>query len=1574
MRKTILLFVLILLTSHLNAQYFSDSLFNKQIAKYLKPAIKTKTQKHILTSYLTFWESDLEDYHKQLIDLFNDMAHAHLTAEFMLYYIDNSNRLLDLEKPDLLLRWSRQLDKTILTRRTTSMAEQKISYLHELLTTDRISPRKDLGLIIDGGYDFSLERDGSFTFRTLSNVDIKIFLQRDTLIIHSTKGQYNTATHTWKGISGTIFWDRFPRINDKAFVRFGPYTINTSEKTFEIPNVKFTADYKIVRLKNLDGKLIMRFSYSPAVQRQNPKFEAYREQRIENIVPQSIFEGLVSVEGQNIYLHGSLDFLLGQDKLITTTASSYIITPKAVRASKVSFRLMVSTDTAIYHPEVDMLVLYDSSMIESGYPYLAPKVLSYERPRLLSFIRTNGSYGSQPFHDDYHKVEIHTAEMLWAFDSKVYFVNTINRLEDTSFFESYQYYDPYMLAGFGDERGNNYAKLLYQYLRKKDYPDTVDLQSFTRYLLTLGIRTFKKKVFDYLDRMVQRGWIKLTYSDDLSKVKIYGISQRFYHVIRASIRQNFLKDTVKMRKYSDDYDKIRIFSAASVDTVLFARSIGNYTLHGTGINAILNLNTKQLDIFNTLPFFLSSARKVQVSANKVTLFKDFDFRFDGSIKAGLINLKGKDFFYSSDSFYVKLGSVKQMQMRFYRAVDSIYLTSLITDNGDTMDVYRYKYKLDTCASSIYNFSGLLHIDRPDDKSGLLARADDGYPSIEAKTESRIYYEKAPVDSNNFYFVNYPFRLDNLLFITPDNIVMTGTLHSSILADLDSIQLSLQWDKSLGFRTEDTVKGFEIFGAARLVGSLQLDNSGLTSHSYLKFLSTYAWGNFRLMPDSLRGTSDTLIMYPVDKNQQQAQNFPSQFPSIAYNYRADIKLVNNHDSTQTMTIKQLSSKPFVIYPNFLEGQKRAYLDSAVVTVGYDGVKASGVMDFIDAQIRSDQFSLSYDNFTSDTCRFVLKDSTFSQTLFNTSNVSCYMDLATQIGTFVSNTVDNYVVFPRNKYIVYSDHFQWKINEGLIDVGGNLDDPRYTVVTSEDQRDSLIQVTGRNPKFIRLSGTRLVSIRRHNPVNFSASRTTYVPQKNVLLAYDVPYLKIADAQIYSAHPVVIRLGGEIDTIRAARILAGRFGHKIFNATVKVKDSMMYSAQGYYNYPPGQKIFFTTITVVDTTTYAYADMPADTSLKLNDYFKFYGGQTNVDIILKGSDRFLHFNGYVGIENECEGLNPRLVAIDTVINPDTVLIPIRLPIKGKFSRLYATPVVHKIDQSRYRMYNTFLTPIPDNTDRQLMPVQGFLTYSTHKAYYLIGPKEKVINPDTVLPMIAYDYKRCLMFGENNVNWQIDYGDVLKYKAWGRYRAYLDQDRNNLYSTIVALDFPFPTRVLDYITKDINNTDSLQFVFFDENRNLYNTIMLAAQSEKEKQDFEESAELPSSLSGTIVLADLNLVWDPNRVSFRTAKGHNRFVILSINGKELDVYVTGYVEFRYERNDISRILMYIEIEPDVWYFFWYQFRGKNGTMRIASYDNRAEKYISQMPRKQRQMVKHFTVGTAEFDELIRFLKLYGKKL
>ncbi len=735
------------------------------------------------------------------------------------------------------------------------------------------------------------------------------------------------------------------------------------------------------------------------------------------------------------------------------------------------------------------------------------------------------------------------------------------------------------------------------------------------------------------------------------------------------------------------------------------------------------------------------------------------------------------------------------------------------------------------------------------------------------------------------------------------------------------------------------------------------------------------GSFDLRPDQLLGKVDSAVVNPVSERERKLKHYPARYPYMTFRGLSYIHLLPETDTTQVLIVSQKSKDGFHLYPNFLRGDERGVLDSAKLWINYNGVKASGVMDFIDAQLKSNKFVLDYNNFYADTCQFVYKDSTFKDNLFNTRNVSCYMDLTTRVGTFISNDVNNYITFPKNRYIVYSDHFLWKINKGLIDIGGDLDDPKYVLVKDERERDSLIKLGKYNPKFIRLSGTRLVAMKRKNPLNFEAARTVFDPNLTVLRAYDVPELDVADTKIIPAYPVSIRIGGVLDTLPDAKLFVGPFQHKIQGDWTYIKDSKYYVAAGYYTYKDTQKIYFQSIKpTFDTISEGMAHLKIGQRLYLNKYFYYTGAASYDHIELRGDQKFLTFKGKAGIYSQCDTIKPRLMLVDQQINPDTVMLKVGFPIKSPTRDLWASPVVHRKSIYSVSLLNAFLTPIPNpGEDRVLSKVSGYLYYNPFKSYYIIGTKEKVLNPDTSLPMVAFDYKRCFLFSENNINLQINYGPDIKYKLVGKYVGDLNQSRARLNNLIIKLDFPYINAVFTRMIKDLNNMTDIEYTDYEADRDLKNSILLWAQTKKEKQKFLESQTLPSSLSGTIVLGNVNLKWDPNRSSFRTIDDKNKFSILYLNGKEVDINIKGYIELRYERKKLSRIYIYFDLGDGNYYFFRYLYDGNRGYMNILTSSGKAEEIISQLKEKERNLTKHFQVGTAEKYEMQRFLNLYKQQ-
>ncbi len=1575
MRKFLFL-SLIFFTHFAFGQYFSDSTFKKQLTDYLKPVYSSSKQaEQQFNNFLSLWDSDLSQMHTDLLSTFNQFYKIKIDKTTVFDFILATEQVAAAGKLSFLKNWNLNLQKIL--SKPSAQVVNYITGLKKALIDSILSYNQPIILKLENGsFNYSLDKQGNVNFSTSGPVDLYFIYSRDTVYISGTTGSYSTSNWQWQGNGGKLIWTKFRGDSLQSFVVLHQYKISTTNLIQEISDAEMTIHRSLLHATGLKGKLVLKFSSNPQIQKKSPVFEGLNNLKIPNIVKQGDFEGKIVVNGQYVNLKGEFNFKLHGDYLIFSKSDNYLVTSQFIKALGTSMRIKVG-DKAIMHSNVNMLLLFDTTMIFKFYPYLSKKIFSLSPPRVLTFYRETSGPQHQPFLDYYHKLLIYSSEILWLFNDSLYFVQSPHTLFQDAYFVSMNYFGPEYFNNLIDYQGRNYPVLLYQYWAHLKYADTVYVGGFYGFLRRLGIETTKKYLYSLLEEMSWRGWFKIKYNTDLNFAFVYDFDPMFKHIIRASIRPKLVAkgEIEAAKKHSSDFDIIKIKVNPVYDsTLMLLQKLNTYTLQNAGLLAILNLKNNVLHILKPDPFYLSRVRNVIVKADTLLIKKDLNMSFSGKVRAGLSLASGDDFNFNYNKFQIDLNHIKTYKLWCWKKI-KVPAGVEVTPQGDTVEKFEYKYEFDTVQSYLNNFKGRLDIDFPQNKSGLLAQNNDGYPSFTSLTNSKIYYFKAPVDTSNFYFLNYPFTLKNLNALTDSAIAMTGKFHSSILADIDSLKLTLQDDKSLGFIKYDTTQGFKIFGGAKLLGYLKLDNSGLHSVANLKFLSSIMRGSFDLRPDQLLGKVDSAVINPVSEQERKQKHYPARYPYITFRGLSYIHLLPETDTTQVLIISQKSKEGFHLYPNFLRGDERGVLDSAKLWVDYTGVRASGIMDFIDAQLKSNKFILDYNNFYADTCQFDYKDSTFKDNLFNTRNVSCYMDLTTRVGTFISNDVNNYITFPKNRYIVYSDHFLWKINKGLIDIGGDLNDPKYVLVKDERERDSLIKLGKYNPKFIRLSGTKLISMKHKNQVNFEAARTVFDPNLVLLRAFDVPELDIADTKIIPAYPVNIRIGGVLDTLPEPKLYVGPFRHKIQGDWAFIKDSKYYVAAGYYTYKDTQRIYFQSIKpTFDTISEGIAHLKIGQRLYLNKYFYYQGPASYENIELRGDRKFLNFKGKVGIYSHCDTIKPRLVVVDQPINPDTVMIKVDFPVKGTTRSLWASPVIHKKSIYTVKLLNAFLTPIPNpGQDRILSKVKGYLYYSPLKSYYIIGSKQKVLNPDTSLPMVAFDYKRCFLFTENNIDLQINYGPDLKYKLVGKYIANLHDGKARLNDVILQLNFPYINSIFTRMIKDLNDMTDIEYTDLEDDVDLKHSILLWAKTEKEKRKFIESQVLPSSMAGTIVLGNVYLKWDPNRSSFRTVDDKNKFSVLYINGKEVDINVKGYIELRYERKKLSRIYIYFDLGDGNYYFFRYLFDGNRGFMNILTSSGKPEEMISQMKDKDRNLTKHFQIGTAEKLELQRFLNLYKQQ-
>ena len=94
---------------------------------------------------------------------------------------------------------------------------------------------------------------------------------------------------------------------------------------------------------------------------------------------------------------------------------------------------------------------------------------------------------------------------------------------------------------------------------------------------------------------------------------------------------------------------------ADYDVIAFRSEVGN------GVNAVMSLKSKVLDIEGIQPFKVSEAQEVVISPKegKIKMSKDRNFDFAGHVKAGKFEFNGSKFEFDYSAFQINLNAVEK---------------------------------------------------------------------------------------------------------------------------------------------------------------------------------------------------------------------------------------------------------------------------------------------------------------------------------------------------------------------------------------------------------------------------------------------------------------------------------------------------------------------------------------------------------------------------------------------------------------------------------------------------------------------------------------------------------------------------------------------------------------------------------------------------------------------------------------------------------------------------------------------------------------------------------------------------
>jgi hypothetical protein len=626
-----------------------------------------------------------------------------------------------------------------------------------------------------------------------------------------------------------------------------------------------------------------------------------------------------------------------------------------------------------------------------------------------------------------------------------------------------------------------------------------------------------------------------------------------------------------------------------------------FNSNSDSVNATVNLLNYDLAIMGVSRIVMSDSQDVKIypSGKLVTVKKDRDFTFGGSVQAGKLQFYGKEYYFHYDPFVIDLLNV-----------DSVgFMADSFEKNEQGV------FTLVKVKNVLEQVTGTLEIDAPSNKSGIQeVKGPNGkmqgkypeFPKFNSSKESYVFYDKSSIqrgvyNRDKFYYRSDPFQIDSLDNFTNAGLAFTGTLVSGgIFPDIKE-PIGLQPDYALGFTRSTGDGGMPLYGKkARFTNEIALNGRGLQGKGDLEYLTTKLSSRSLIFcPDSTLGRADSL--------RNRSSTAPSKVPDVVGS-----DLFVRLEPTKDVLRTEMLRKAMTMYG----GQAFLYGQTDLKPTGMTG---AGLVDFTNATLASKLLVFETMQIHADTSDFRLTEGDTSSIAFRTDNVNATIKLDERIGEFVSNGNETKVEFPVNQYMCYMDRFKWFMDQGDIE----LESDRTAAVGNED---------------LQLSGSNFISTRPgQDSLSFMAPKARYDLKKHLITANDVQYIQVADALVTpDSMRVRIRKNAELDPLTNAVITANYVTkyHRIYNATVSIEAKRKYTATGDIDFVDENnrsfKIGLRTIDV-DTgfQTFARGHIPKDQDFQLSPAFDFFG-----DVALTASIEELTFDGSTRIQHGCTGL----------------------------------------------------------------------------------------------------------------------------------------------------------------------------------------------------------------------------------------------------------------------------------------------------------------------------------------------------
>lgn len=1222
------------------------------------------------------------------------------------------------------------------------------------------------------------------------------FTKGDTLYINETQGIYYPLEKEWRGKNGTVGWARAGLDSTVTYGRLSNYVINTesNEYTADSSTLYFGGMFSKPLLGVLQDRLVTNNEPSKS---DYPQFRTYdKTLTVKDILVNVDYKGGFFLKGSQIIGRGddslpaqmSFKDPLGQ-KSVFARSQTFLIEPgMSIYSKDAEVIIHVGKEDSIYHHDVSLR--YDGVI------------------GTMNITRQAEGFSSLMFYSSYHKMDVKVDNMNWNLsDTLIEFKNIQGAGNKVSWFESQ---DLFSTKLFDRVRGvSTYQPLVKikrycEMYKTREIPTLALAKELNPTLTVDGVQSL-------LLQLVEEGFIFYDKENEMVYVK-----EKTFNYVFASAGKK-------------DYDIIAIPSLTK------------------DANAILNLKNFDLNVNGIKQFYLSDSQFVLIYPldDKITIKKNRDMFFDGTIVSGNIDFKGSNFYFSYDTFNIKMNAVDSM---------ILYVESTeIDDNGNPLYL--------PVNTNISVTSGRLQIDKTDNKSSKVHYPE--YSIFTTYDYSIADYQKPNIfdevyEKEDFYFKLDPFTLESSDSLDYRKVEFNGLMVSDGIFPDFREALKLQEDRSLGFKTITPAGGYPTYGKiGNYKGNISLSNKGFRGSGTIDFMAS-------------KSESDDILFFP-DSTLAKVNDFvvTKKESGVQFPATTNKGVTTRWLPYQDKMIVQQGTTPFDMFDS-----QATLKGTAIVTS--TGLKGDGMMFWGEVKLKSNQFYYLANNAKADTSAVSIGQVTPDLVALKLDDVNTDVDFVKRIGHFKANNDTILTELPYNEYKTDMNVFDWVMDERTVYFKSTKEFSNF--YSTNGGQDSLV---------------------------FQAREGKFDLNTYLLNAEGVPLIRVADVHVIpDSGKVNIQKGAKMGTLYYAKIVGDTlsFNHTLENCVVNILGRLAITGTGNYTYvsPQGKKenipiesmgVQPLVDSIMEVTThhfFAKGYVQDSANFVLEDKVRFKG-----PVELYSQDPYLKYKGYVKLEvQDTANISTSWFRIDSYINPKNPIFNLNDAVTERNDSVYAG--IFRYNDTA-ALYTSIMGKKSSISDAMLFSARGSGYYNETDQTFYFGNLDKLDDPTAPGSILKYNDKTTALFAEGRLKMGLK-TDLCDTKAYG---TIIKRPNNETYrmDATISFEIPLPSELLnklgDMLLVSNNDAGAAALDYNIETQiiaSLYD-LLDEKSANKAMSDMSSKGYLdkPKDSPVTIFMSGIKMVWDPASRSFHTTGSDGK--LIWFGDKAFNEHIKCYAEF-----------------------------------------------------------------------------------